>query len=49
MPACCASATRLVAGECRTALSQGYSAIKLHETTAAPVCGARRRSAPTFR
>src|SRR5690348_14260611 len=27
----------LVAGECRTARSQGYSAIKLHETTAAPV------------
>jgi L-alanine-DL-glutamate epimerase-like enolase superfamily enzyme len=32
----------LVAGECRTALSQGYSAIKLHETTAAAVHAARQ-------
>jgi L-alanine-DL-glutamate epimerase-like enolase superfamily enzyme len=32
----------LVAGECRTALGQGYSAIKLHETTTAPVLSARQ-------
>src|ERR1700741_5332342 len=32
----------LVAGECRTARAQGYSAIKLHETTAAPVLAARQ-------
>src|SRR5207253_4306387 len=32
----------LVAGECRTARSQGYSAIKLHETTTAPVLSARQ-------
>jgi len=32
----------LVAGECRTARGQGYSAIKLHETTAAPVLSARQ-------
>jgi len=32
----------LVAGECKTALSQGYSAIKLHETTTAPVHAARQ-------
>src|SRR5215510_8951345 len=30
----------LVAGECKTALSQGYTAIKLHETTTAPVLAA---------
>jgi L-alanine-DL-glutamate epimerase-like enolase superfamily enzyme len=30
-----------VAGECRTARKLGYSAIKLHETTAAPVFAAR--------
>lgn len=35
-------APELVAGECRTALSQGYSAIKLHETTTAPVHAARQ-------
>jgi L-alanine-DL-glutamate epimerase-like enolase superfamily enzyme len=35
-------APELVAGECKTALSQGYSAIKLHETTAAPVHAARQ-------
>jgi L-alanine-DL-glutamate epimerase-like enolase superfamily enzyme len=32
----------LVAAECKTALSQGYSAIKLHETTTAPVLAARQ-------
>ena len=32
----------LVAGECKTALSQGYSAIKLHETTSTPVHAARQ-------
>jgi L-alanine-DL-glutamate epimerase-like enolase superfamily enzyme len=32
----------LVAGECRTALGQGFSAIKLHETTTAPVQAARQ-------
>ena len=32
----------LVAAECETALSQGYSAIKLHETTTAPVLAARQ-------
>ena len=32
----------LVAGECQKALAQGYSAIKLHETTTAPVLSARK-------
>ena len=32
----------LVAGECETALRQGYRAIKLHETTVPPVLSARR-------
>ncbi|HKU07631.1 MAG TPA: mandelate racemase/muconate lactonizing enzyme family protein, partial [Bradyrhizobium sp.] len=32
----------LVEGECQTALGQGYSAIKLHETTTAPVLSARK-------
>jgi L-alanine-DL-glutamate epimerase-like enolase superfamily enzyme len=32
----------LVARECKTALGQGYSAIKLHETTTAPVHAARQ-------
>src|SRR5207237_2351769 len=32
----------LVAGECKTARAQGYSAIKLHETTTAPVKSARQ-------
>ncbi|MGQ0684198.1 mandelate racemase/muconate lactonizing enzyme family protein [Bradyrhizobium sp.] len=35
-------APELVAGECRTALSRGFSAIKLHETTTAPVHAARQ-------
>jgi L-alanine-DL-glutamate epimerase-like enolase superfamily enzyme len=32
----------LIAGECSKAISQGYSAIKLHETTTAPVIAARQ-------
>src|SRR5215813_1807424 len=36
----------LVAGECRTALSQGYSAIKLHETTVPAVSAAREAIGP---
>jgi L-alanine-DL-glutamate epimerase-like enolase superfamily enzyme len=36
----------LVAGECRTARAQGYSAIKLHETTTAPVLSARQAIGP---
>ncbi|MGE0285293.1 MAG: mandelate racemase/muconate lactonizing enzyme family protein [Bradyrhizobium sp.] len=32
----------LVAGECSTAMGQGYRAIKLHETTTAPVHAARQ-------
>jgi L-alanine-DL-glutamate epimerase-like enolase superfamily enzyme len=32
----------LVAGECKTALRRGFSAIKLHETTTAPVLAARQ-------
>jgi len=36
------SAADLVAGECTKALAQGYSAIKLHETTVAPVKSARQ-------
>ena len=35
-----------VAGECRKAIGQGYSAIKLHETTTAPVHAARRAIGP---
>jgi L-alanine-DL-glutamate epimerase-like enolase superfamily enzyme len=35
-------APELVAGECKTALGLGYSAIKLHETTTAPVHAARQ-------
>ena len=43
MPACCGSATPdLVASECETALRRGYTAIKLHETTAPAVFAARR-------
>jgi len=36
----------LVASECETALRRGYPAIKLHETTAAPVASARRAIGP---
>src|SRR5262245_52913875 len=36
----------LVSGECRTARAQGYSAIKLHETTTAPVLSARQAIGP---
>jgi L-alanine-DL-glutamate epimerase-like enolase superfamily enzyme len=35
-------AADLVAGECTKARAQGYSAIKLHETTTAPVISARQ-------
>jgi L-alanine-DL-glutamate epimerase-like enolase superfamily enzyme len=36
----------LVASECKTARAQGYSAIKLHETTTAPVKSARQAIGP---
>ena len=36
----------LVAAECEKALHQGYPAIKLHETTVAPVVSARRAIGP---